>query len=59
MANVAAEDLLLGTWDLVSFASQLPDGSVTESWGAHPVGRITNVKRDHRDLWRRHERGAR
>jgi hypothetical protein len=30
-----------GTWDLVSFSARLPDGSVAEPWGAHPVGRIT------------------
>ena len=34
-------DSLHGTWDLVSFSARLPDGSVTEPWGAHPVGRIT------------------
>jgi len=39
MAEVA--DSLLGTWALMSFSARLPDGSVTEPWGAHPVGRIT------------------
>ena len=39
MAEV--RDSLHGTWDLVSFSARLPDGSVTEPWGAHPVGRIT------------------
>ena len=38
MAEVA--DSLVGTWNLVSFSARLPDGSVTEPWGAHPVGRI-------------------
>ena len=32
---------LLGTWDLMSFSARLPDGSASEPWGAHPVGRIT------------------
>lgn len=41
MADGSAEALLLGTWNLVSFSARLPDGSVTEPWGAHPVGRIT------------------
>jgi len=34
-------DSLLGTWALMSFSARLPDGSATEPWGAHPVGRIT------------------
>jgi lipocalin-like protein len=37
---VMVSDSLLGTWDFVSFSARLPDGSATEPWGAHPVGRI-------------------
>ncbi len=39
MAEVS-EEALVGTWDLVSFSTRLPDGSVTEPWGT-PAGRIT------------------
>lgn len=32
---------LCGTWEIVSFSAQLPDGQILEPFGQNPVGRIT------------------